>query len=181
MKPAKSYSRKLYLSLVMLVIPWILTACTNAYPSATFNTAAAVVEEDSPRKDSLVFAMTYPATFEVVWQAVLAALSQHGEQVSSMDKEAGLILTKSIMVDPARLKAITRPEDEPFTRAGGRYTLVITVIKQDAALTKVHIRAVIIGFISKLISNPLGGKPLRSNGTLEAEIFQAIAAQIRRW
>jgi len=87
-----------------------------------------------------------------------------------------LINTRSINVDNRRLRAIVdKAEQRVGPNQDGRYVLTIEVKKVEDKM-RVVVKPVII--VTSAADNPLGGLPVPSNGTLEAEHLDAIVKKV---
>lgn len=126
-----------------------------------------------------------------VGQAVTAALVQRGELpaaraeavntliASATDRgERGQLSSQSMEVSREDLLDLVA---EPFERfvgeAGGRYVVTVTVEPTAAGGARVTVIPTIIATVREA-DGPLGGRVLRSNGTLEAAILQSITASL---
>jgi hypothetical protein len=118
----------------------------------------------------------FEADFEAVWNALLDVLVERNESINTADKTRGLILTNFSIVTTERLKEIAQDASEN-AQYGGQYSLTIEVEKLADRQTRVGIEPLIVE-INPFSANPVGGRILSSNGTLEAEIFAAIADRL---
>lgn len=94
-------------------------------------------------------------------------------------REPGHLSSKSMKVTREDL---LRMVAEPFRKfvgdAGGRYVVNITVEPTEGGGARVRVIPTIIATVPGA-EGPLGGRVLRSNGTIESEILQAIAARLK--
>ena len=123
-----------------------------------------------------VFERIFPSNFEMVWNAAIDVLTQRGESVRTADKTGGLITTYRVNITTERLKQIAQNVSATASY-GGAYELAIHVMKLTDQQSKVTIQALIIE-VNPMSQNPLGGRPLLSNGTLETELFTAIGQKL---
>jgi hypothetical protein len=113
---------------------------------------------------------------DAVFKTILAVLNEMKEPVSLANRERGLINTASIQASNGLLREIISPEFLPFLgRQDGRYLLSF-LIESQGGETKVTITPLIV--VSMPAENPLGGRPVPSNGTLEKQHFERIARRL---
>jgi hypothetical protein len=114
--------------------------------------------------------------FDTVWKAALEVLKEKQEPVALADPKRGIINTRSINADNRRLRTIVdRAEQRVGPNQDGRYVLTIEVKKAEDKM-RVVVKPVII--VTSAADNPLGGLPVPSNGTLEAEHLDAIVKKV---
>ena len=125
----------------------------------------------TPIKNSELFNQS----FDKVWGATIATLSEKGFPILTSDKSSGLLSTQPIALQgtfnvPGRIKrvAIFPYIVVPFNDA--RYSLNIVVLKQTDETTKIVVTPIIEG------KNADKGSwvTFQSNGTIEDEIIKAI-------
>lgn len=128
---------------------------------------------------------------EQVSEAVTAALVERGELTAATAREAnnfmvrrfgqgepGQVGSQSMDVDRERLLGMVA---EPFRKfvgdAGGRYVVNVTVEQTATGGARVTVVPTIIATVREA-DGPLGGRVLRSSGTIEAAILQAVSARL---
>lgn len=117
------------------------------------------------------------ADFDTVFNTVLAVLKDNREPVALADRSRGLINTGSVNVDNQRLRQIVAKEVPQFLgQQDGRYLLTFRLERLDES-TNVTVTPLIL-VKTGLTANILGGQPVASNGTLEAEHLDAISKKI---
>ncbi len=126
-----------------------------------------------------------------VGEAVTAALVQRGELSAASAQEVNAALAAyAERGEPGQMSSQSMDvgrEDllgmvaEPFRKfvgdAGGRYVVNITVEQTAAGGARVTVVPIIIATVREA-DGPLGGRVLRSNGTIEAAILQAVTARL---
>ena len=112
-----------------------------------------------------------PAEMAEAYTRQVAAAVEAGEP-SRMSSGA-------VAVGRDQLERLIPSEQQRYlSDAGGRYVLNITMEPTDDGRTRVTIVPTIIATVPEAYG-PMGGRVLRSNGTLEAEIFRAMAGRFR--
>lgn len=125
--------------------------------------------KDEIRKDAVE---TFSADADTAYKAILSILQQLKEPIALADREKRLINTGSINVPNSRLREIISKEFLEFLgKQDGRYVLSIR-LENDGGKTKVTISPLII--VNSLAENPLGGRPVPSNGSLEKQHFSLL-------
>lgn len=77
------------------------------------------------------------------------------------------------------LEALVREDARHYVRdGGGRYVVSIAVEAADGG-TRVTVVPTIVAYVPGM-ENPLGGRPLPSNGTLERAILEAVGERLQR-
>ncbi len=129
----------------------------------------------------------YTQSPQQVSEAVTAALVQRGELAAGTAPEANAFMARAVeRGEPGQLSsqsmdvgrgALLEMVAEPFRKfvgdAGGRYVVNITVEPTAAGGARVTVVPIIIATV-RGADGPLGGRVLRSNGTIEAAILQAV-------
>ena len=114
---------------------------------------------------------------DAAFKAILTVLEEMKEPVSLANREKRLINTGSINVNNSRLREIVGKEFLEFLgKQDGRYVLSFQIEGQGEKV-KVTIAPLII--VNMAAGNPLGGRPVPSNGTLEKQHFTLIARRLR--
>jgi len=119
----------------------------------------------------------FSADADSIFKTILAVLNETKQPVSLADREKGLINTQSININNTRLREIIGKEFLEFLgKQDGRYVLSFRIEHQDGK-AKVTISPLII--VNMAVGNPLGGRPVPSNGNLEKQHFNLIARKLR--
>jgi uncharacterized repeat protein (TIGR01451 family) len=127
---------------------------------------------------NLGVARTFSANFERVFAAGLEVLEEMQEPSALADPARGLINTGAVSVDNQRLKEIIAEEYLEFLGPReGRYLLSLCLEAVGAETTQVTVTPLII-VNTRFAESPIGGRPIPSNGTLEAEHLDAIAEML---
>ncbi len=94
------------------------------------------------------------------------------------EREEGRFSSQSVDLSREDLQGLVPEEFRQYVSdAGGRYVVSITLQPGGEGGTRVTIVPTLIATVPAA-DGPLGGRILRSNGTLESEIFQAMAARL---
>jgi hypothetical protein len=118
----------------------------------------------------------FAADASAVFKAILAVLQEMKEPVSLADMDKGLINTGSINVSNGQLREIVAKEFLEFLgNQDGRYILSFE-IKGDRGKTRVTVTPLII--VNMPVENPLGGRPVASNGSLENQHLRLLSARL---
>jgi len=162
--------------ILLLTIATLVSSCTSLLPAPSLSVPQGEQVEVTAQQQGRAVERVFEADFEAVWNAVMAVLAERNESINTVDKTRGLILTNFFIVTTERLKEIAQDasENAPY---GGQYSLNITVEQLTHQTTKVSLEPFIVE-INPFSVNPAGGRILSSNGTLEAEIFAAIADRL---
>lgn len=120
----------------------------------------------------------FSASYDDVWQAALAAVLERGLTVELVQKESGVITTKSEYLWDGYgagevLKGIGyQPDCATCDWRTARYALVLTVSGRGATTT-IQIKAKLEGF-----SGLWGWKEWRTAGVIEREILDAVQSKL---
>ena len=164
-------------SIQALMIAMILAGCGGPVikdkPRATRQETPAI---EPKLQDSHLFA----ASFDRVWKAVVATLSQMNYPVESMERENGSVTTKSMNVEEKPIgKGLGRISTMPSITGGvwsrGWYSLSIFVTPGGENRTNVRITTHIEGYESKVSD---GWHICYSNGFLEKQFFNSVESKL---
>jgi hypothetical protein len=123
--------------------------------------------------DGVQFRRLYKANLETALKAIVAMLRERKEGVSLADPERGLVNTVSIDVTNAELLKLVTPEQRKRADgAPGRYLLSFYLQPTERG-TEVGVASLVL--TRDLADSPLGGRALKSNGTLERQHLEALA------
>jgi hypothetical protein len=166
-------------SIHAITIAMIIAGCggpaTKEKPQATGQESPAIEQK---LQDSHLFA----ASFDRVWNAVVATISEMDYPVESMERENGSVTTKSVDVagKPAA-KGLDRISTMPSIANGvwsrGWYSLSIFVTPGGKNRTNVRITTHIEGYESKVSD---GWHICYSNGFLEKQFFSSVESKLAR-
>ncbi|UCF19138.1 MAG: hypothetical protein JSU87_14595 [Gemmatimonadota bacterium] len=110
-----------------------------------------------------------PASMAEAYTTHVAAAVEAGETTR--------MSSGSVAIGRAELERLIPAEQQRYLNAaGGRYVLNVTMEPMEGGGTRVTIVPTIIATVPEAYG-PMGGRVLRSNGTLEAEIFEAMAGR----
>jgi hypothetical protein len=111
--------------------------------------------------------------------AAMAAPVQSDAVTASVRRTgSGSLSVPSRNIDRATLESFVPASHRQYANdIGGRYALRIAIVEQESGGTQVRVNPIIVVTIPGSES-PLGGRPLPSNGSIEAGIFTAIAERL---
>jgi hypothetical protein len=158
-----------------------VAACSAAVPGQVDSTDPAQVAEvrrtfDRRAADVLGRALDLLVTRGEMGAGPASEWSSTG--LRSLEDEGRLELTSESVARPAdTLRAFVVADQRRFVGdAGGRYYLTVRIIRGDEASTAVEVVATIVAATAG--PGPIGGRPVRSNGTLERAFLDALAASL---
>lgn len=116
---------------------------------------------------------TVSQSFDNVWGAAIATVSEKGFPIITSDKNSGLISTQSVPLQggfniPSRIQRVAFFPYHVVPFSDARYSLNIVILKQLDGTTKIVITPTIEGY------NNENWIVFQSNGTLEANIIQEV-------
>jgi hypothetical protein len=179
---ARPHPAKLHTSLVRWGIVVVLLALLPA-PAA----GARAVPQDSAQQNVVVYTQA-PSQVADALTAVLVARTELPAAMAPEvrtsfmqtmeERREGRLSGQSMALDRAGLERLIPQEYmQHVSDAGGRYVVGVVFEQTDDGGTRVTVIPTIIASVPGA-HGPLGGRVLRSNGTLESEIFQAMAAEL---
>jgi hypothetical protein len=148
---------------------------------------AQTVRQDTAQQNVVVYTQS-PDRVADALTAVLVARSElpaamAPEVTTSLvqtveERREGRLSGRSISLDRAGLERLIPPQyARHVSDAGGRYVVSVIFQQIEDGGTRLTVIPIIIAAVPGA-HGPLGGRLLRSNGLIESEIFQAMAAQL---
>ncbi|HYU31114.1 MAG TPA: sialidase family protein [Thermoanaerobaculia bacterium] len=126
--------------------------------------------------DGVRFRQVFKADFDTTLKMIIALLQRRNEGVSLSDRERGLVNTVSInLTNEQLLKLITPEQRKRADGAPGRYLLSFYLHPVEGG-TEVGVASLIL--TRDLADSPLGGRALKSNGTLERQHLEELARML---
>lgn len=123
------------------------------------------------------FPKMFAANADDVYRALLEVLKDKKEPVALADPKRRMINTKSIPLSNEQLRQLVDKDSlKAIGRQDGRLLMTLRVKEMEQKRTEASITLLIL--VNTAVENPLGGQPVPSNGSLEAEHFEALAKKL---